>query len=161
MPSSKIHPAILSEEDAGEGGHWKTLWRSSRVPWLRDTEALTQQLSNTQMEDGSVVWDQNWAFWPAYSELYLAWAKHCTSAETIKPGGGSLMLWGRSSATGPGRFMELLDGKMEAVNYRKIQEENLLYSARELQVRRRFTLSWPFIKYTWLKVMQCTTTTLK
>uniref|UniRef100_A0A8C4TCR5 Uncharacterized protein n=1 Tax=Erpetoichthys calabaricus TaxID=27687 RepID=A0A8C4TCR5_ERPCA len=44
---------------------------------------------------------------------------------TVKHGGGSIMLWGCSSAAGTGRLVRI-KGKMAAAMYRDILDENLL-----------------------------------
>ena len=48
-------------------------------------------------------------------------------------------MWGCFSAAGMGRLV-LIEGKMNAAKYTKILEENLLQSALDLRLGRRFTL---------------------
>uniref|UniRef100_A0A803KDE8 Tc1-like transposase DDE domain-containing protein n=1 Tax=Xenopus tropicalis TaxID=8364 RepID=A0A803KDE8_XENTR len=57
---------------------------------------------------------------------------------TVKFGGGSIMLWGCFSSAGTGKLVRV-DGKMDGAKYRAILEENLLESAKDLRLGRRFT----------------------
>ncbi|KAL0173312.1 hypothetical protein M9458_033623 [Cirrhinus mrigala] len=57
---------------------------------------------------------------------------------TVKHGGGSIMLWACFSAAGTGRLVAT-EGKMNAAKYRDILDKNLLQSAQDLRLGRRFT----------------------
>uniref|UniRef100_A0A8C6WWI4 Tc1-like transposase DDE domain-containing protein n=1 Tax=Neogobius melanostomus TaxID=47308 RepID=A0A8C6WWI4_9GOBI len=57
---------------------------------------------------------------------------------SVKYGGGSIMLWCCFSSAGTGKIVRIV-GKMDGAKYRDILEENLLESARELRLGRRFT----------------------
>ena len=56
----------------------------------------------------------------------------------LKYGGGSIVLWGCFSAAGTGRLVRV-KGKMNGAKYREILDENLLQSAQDLRLWRRFT----------------------
>ena len=51
----------------------------------------------------------------------------------VKHGGGSIMLWRYFSGTG-------IKGKMNGSKYKEILDENLLQSAQDLRLGRRFTI---------------------
>ena len=48
------------------------------------------------------------------------------------------MLWGCFSVAGSGRLVRI-EGKMNGAKYREILDENLLQSAQDLRLGRRFT----------------------
>ncbi|KAJ4919811.1 hypothetical protein JOQ06_029478, partial [Pogonophryne albipinna] len=54
---------------------------------------------------------------------------------TVKHGGGNIMLWGCSSAKGPGRLIRVKE-RMNGAMYREILSDNLLPSARALKMKR-------------------------
>ena len=56
---------------------------------------------------------------------------------TVKHGGGSIVLWGCFSVAGTGRLVRI-EVKMNAAMYRDILDENLLQSALDLRLGRRF-----------------------
>ena len=57
--------------------------------------------------------------------------------QTVKHGGGSIMLWGCFSSTATGKLVRT-EGKMDGAKYREILEENLMQSAKDLRLGRRF-----------------------
>ena len=66
------------------------------------------------------------------------WGKPGT-IPTVKHGGGSIMLWGYFSAAVTGRLVPI-EGKMNRAKYREILVENLIQSAQDLRLGRRFYL---------------------
>ena len=56
----------------------------------------------------------------------------------VKHGGGSIMLWGFFSAAWTGRLVGI-EAKMNRAKYREILDENLLQSAQDLRLGKRFT----------------------
>ncbi|KAG2466997.1 TCB1 transposase, partial [Polypterus senegalus] len=56
---------------------------------------------------------------------------------TVKHGGSSIMLWGWFSVSGTGRLARIM-GKMTAAMYRDILDKNLLQTALDLRLGRRF-----------------------
>lgn len=69
----------------------------------------------------------------------LVWRENGTALKpknltpTVKYGGGSVMVWGCMSASGVGKLV-FIDGKMDQYVYKNILEENLLASARKLNI---------------------------
>jgi hypothetical protein len=56
----------------------------------------------------------------------------------VNHGGGSIKLWGCFSVAETGTLVRI-EGKMNGAKYREILDENLLQSAHELRLGRRFT----------------------
>ena len=70
-------------------------------------------------------------------------AHHLTNTiPTVKHGGGSIMLWGCFSVAGTGRLVRV-EGQMNAAMFRDILDENLLQSALDFRLGRRFIFQQP------------------
>lgn len=67
--------------------------------------------------------------------IYVKLEQH--GIPSMRHSGGSIMLWGCFSVAGRGRLMRV-EGKMNTAKSREILEENLMQSARNLPLGRRF-----------------------
>ncbi|KAK3552257.1 hypothetical protein QTP86_006082 [Hemibagrus guttatus] len=107
-------------------------------------EFAKRQLKDSQTMRNKILWSDE-----TKNELFglngkrHVWRKPDTAhhlANTIpivKHGGGSIMWWECFSAAGTGRLVRI-EGKMNAAMYRDILDENLLQSALDLRLGRRF-----------------------
>ncbi|KAL0156514.1 hypothetical protein M9458_047760 [Cirrhinus mrigala] len=108
------------------------------------------ELAKKHLKDSKMV--RNKILWSDETKIELfglnskrhVWRKPGTAhhlsntVPTVKHGGGSIMLWGCFSAAETGRLVAI-EGKMNADKYRDILDENLLQSAQDLRLGRRFT----------------------
>lgn len=73
----------------------------------------------------------------------IVWRKPRTEMDpknlvpTVKHGGGSVMIWGCMAASGAGKLV-FIDGRMDQFVYRNILEQNLMESARQLNIESDF-----------------------
>src|SRR4029434_4199117 len=58
--------------------------------------------------------------------------------QTVKFGGGNIMVWGCFSAYGTGK-LHTIEGRMNGKMYRDILDENLLPSTRMMKMKRGWT----------------------
>uniref|UniRef100_A0AAZ3RSR5 Transposase n=1 Tax=Oncorhynchus tshawytscha TaxID=74940 RepID=A0AAZ3RSR5_ONCTS len=77
------------------------------------------------------------------TELFGLNAKHHVwrkpgTMPSVEHGGGSIMLWRCFSVAGTERLVRI-KAKMKGAKYREILDENLLQSAQDLKLGRRFT----------------------
>ncbi len=108
-------------------------------------EYAKKHLKDSKMVTNKILWSDETKIelFGLNSKLYV-WRKPGTAhhlsntVPTVKHGGGSIMLCGCFSAAGTGRLVAI-EGKMNAVKYRDILDENLLQSAQDLRLGRRFT----------------------
>ncbi|KAG2466400.1 TCB1 transposase, partial [Polypterus senegalus] len=107
-------------------------------------EFAKRHLKDSQTMKNKILWlDETKIELFGVNHMRHVWRKPGTTHHqantipTVKHGGGSIMLWGCFSASWTGRLVRI-KGKMTAAMYRDILDENLLQSALDLRLGRRF-----------------------
>uniref|UniRef100_A0A8K9UU74 Tc1-like transposase DDE domain-containing protein n=1 Tax=Oncorhynchus mykiss TaxID=8022 RepID=A0A8K9UU74_ONCMY len=121
-----------------------------RKPFLKDIHKkcclkfATSQLGDTPNMWKKVLWsDETKIELFGNNAKHYVWRKSNTAHHTehtiptVKHGGGSIMVWAFFSSAGTGKMVKI-DGKMDGAKYRTILEENLMESAKDLRLGRRF-----------------------
>ncbi|MCJ8737403.1 hypothetical protein PDJAM_G00023560 [Pangasius djambal] len=122
-----------------------------RKPLLKESHKKSRlQFETSHVGDTANMWKK--VLWSDETKIELfglnakryVWRKPNTAYRpehtipTVKHGGGSITLWGCFSSAGTGKLVRV-DGKMDGAKYRAILDENLLESAKDLRLGRRFT----------------------
>uniref|UniRef100_A0AAQ4S701 Transposase Tc1-like domain-containing protein n=1 Tax=Gasterosteus aculeatus aculeatus TaxID=481459 RepID=A0AAQ4S701_GASAC len=118
--------------------------REARRKPLLCKKHMTARLEDSQTMRNKILWsDETKIELFGLNAKRYVWRKPGTAHHlantipTVKHGGGSIMLWGCSSAGGTGRLVRI-EGKMNAAMYKDILNENMLQSALDLRLGRRF-----------------------
>ncbi len=117
---------------------------AQRKPLL-SARHMKARMEDSKMVTNKIIWSDETKIelFGLNSKRYV-WRKPGTAhhlsntVPTVKHGGGRIMLWGCFSAAGTGRLVAI-EGKMNAAKNRDILDENLLQSAQDLRLGRRFT----------------------
>uniref|UniRef100_A0AAZ3SLG3 Transposase Tc1-like domain-containing protein n=1 Tax=Oncorhynchus tshawytscha TaxID=74940 RepID=A0AAZ3SLG3_ONCTS len=150
-----------STAEVGDSVHRKTISRilhksglygrvARRKPFLKDIhKKCCLKFATSHLGDTPNMWKK--VLWSDETKIELfgnnakcyVWRKSNTAHHpehtlpTVKHGGGSIMVWACFSSAGTGKMVKI-DGKMDGAKYRTILEENLMESAKDLRLGRRF-----------------------
>uniref|UniRef100_A0AAZ3Q4S1 Transposase Tc1-like domain-containing protein n=1 Tax=Oncorhynchus tshawytscha TaxID=74940 RepID=A0AAZ3Q4S1_ONCTS len=114
---------------------WKQLL--SKRHMTAHLEFAKRHLKDCQTIRNKILWsDENKIELFGLNTKHHIWRKPSTIPKVKR--GGIIMLWGCFSAAGTGRLVRI-KGKMNRAKYREILDENLLWSAEDLRLGRRFT----------------------
>lgn len=151
-----------SVQDAGTNVHKSTISRTlhknglygrvaKKKPYLKKQHLKARlQYATAHLKDTPVMWQS--VIWSDETKIELfglntkkyVWRKPNTADDqahtipSVKHGGGSIMLWGCFSSSGPGELVRV-QGIMNSGKYIDILEENLFKSAKSLNLGRKFT----------------------
>ncbi|KAG2465684.1 TCB1 transposase, partial [Polypterus senegalus] len=136
--SAAIHQSGLY----GRVARWKSLLTKRHM--AARLEFTKRHLKDSQTMRNKILWsDETKIEIFGVNARHHVWRKPGTAHHqantipTVKHGGGSIMLRGYFSAAGTGRLVRI-KGKMTAAMSRDILDENLLQSALDLRLGRRF-----------------------
>ena len=102
-------------------------------------EFAKRHLKDSQTMRNKILWsDETKIELFGLNARWQVWKKPGT-IPMVKHGGGSIMLWRCFSAARTGRLVRI-EEKMNGAKYREIIDENLLRSAQDFRLGRRFTL---------------------
>uniref|UniRef100_A0A803JMP8 Transposase Tc1-like domain-containing protein n=1 Tax=Xenopus tropicalis TaxID=8364 RepID=A0A803JMP8_XENTR len=119
--------------------------RARKVPLLKKTHVQARlKFANEHLNDSVSDWEK--VLWSDETKIELfginstrcVWRKKNAAYDpqnTVKHGGGNILLWGCFSAKGTGQLIRI-NGKMDGAMYREILNDNLLPSARKLKMGR-------------------------
>ncbi len=130
-------PSLQPSTSRGFMAEWPDTWKACM-------ELLKKHLKDSKMVTNKILWSDETKIelFGLNSKRYV-WRKPGTAhhlSNTVPSWSmwWQHMLWGCFSAAGTGRLVAL-EGKMNAAKYRDILDENLLQSAQNLRLGRRFT----------------------
>ncbi|KAG2456550.1 TCB1 transposase, partial [Polypterus senegalus] len=152
LANISVHESTTLKILNKKGAHGRTPRRKPLLSKKNNAELLKfvkEHLDIPQWYWENVLWSDE-----TKTELFgrnkqnFTWRKKGTAYQhqniipTVKYGGGNIMIWASFAASGPGQ-LAIIEGKinsqMNAAKYRDILDKNLLQSAKDFRLGRRFT----------------------